>query len=92
MEVQVGVEVALVESRDLRRVRRCDVGVSHVLSHHRSVLGFHQPVVVAMPRPRLGLLDQQFVQQVFHGVVDELAAIIGMKTLNPERKLRQHGF
>jgi len=34
MEVQVGVEVPLIESFDLRRVRRSDMAVPHVLSHH----------------------------------------------------------
>jgi hypothetical protein len=76
MEVQVRVEVLLVKNFDLTRVRRVDMAVPHVLSHHRSILGFHQPVVIVMPRPRFGLLDQQFVQQLGHSVINELATVI----------------
>src|SRR5436190_22369452 len=62
MKVQVGVQVALVEFFDFRRVRCSDMRVAQVLSHHRSILALRQPIVVAVPRPRLGLLDQQLLQ------------------------------
>src|SRR5438874_355276 len=49
-------------------------------------------VVVAVPRPALGLLDQQLAQQLRDRGVDELAAVIGMKAANVERKLFQNGL
>ena len=86
------LKALFVENFDRRRVRRRDVRVSHVLAHHRSVLRLHQAIVVGVPRPRFGLLDQQLVEQLGHRMVDELAAVVGMKTPNAERKLLQHGF
>ena len=38
-----------------------DVPVPHMFSDHRSVLGFYQPVVIALPWPRFGLLHQELV-------------------------------
>ena len=67
-----------------------DVSPTDQLPNHRAVLGFHQAVVVGMPRPRLGLLDQQFVEQPGHGVIDELAAVVGMKAVQAKRELFQH--
>ena len=67
-------------------MRRGDMAVAHVLANHRSVFGLHQTVVIAVPRSRFGLLDQQLVQQFGHGVIDELAAVVGMKTANHERE------
>src|SRR6202140_1569518 len=57
MEVQIGVEAALVEPVDVFGVRGGDVTVAHVLADHRPVFGFHQAVVVAFARARFGLLD-----------------------------------
>ncbi len=45
-----------------------------------------------MMRPRLGLFDEQFAQQTRHVVVDELAAVVGMKAANREGELLQQGF
>src|SRR6185369_5661816 len=64
----------------------------HVLSHHRSVFAIGQSIVIAMPRPRLGLFRQQLVQQFGHPVVDVLASVVGMKASNAKRKLFQHRF
>jgi len=41
MKIQIWVEVLLVEGFDSRCLRRRNMGVSHVLSHHGSVLGLH---------------------------------------------------
>ena len=62
VEVQIGIEVLLIEALDARRVRRRDVRMPHVLADHGAVFRFHQAVVVGVPRPRLGLFDQQLVQ------------------------------
>src|SRR5271165_3828378 len=48
--------------------------------------------LVRVPRPRLRLFDQQLVQQLRHGMVHELAAVVGVKAEYAERKLRQHAF
>src|ERR1039458_9078115 len=77
-------------------VFRGDVPEADVLADDRSIFALHQGVVIAVPRLGLGLLDQQFVQQLGHDVVDELTAVVGMKTQNAEGKLPeqglQHGF
>jgi hypothetical protein len=44
-----------------------------------------------VPRTTFGLLNHELVQQLGHGLVDKLAAVIGMKTVNDEGKLGQHG-
>ena len=62
VEVQIGIEVLLLEALDTAGVRRGDVSIPHVLADHGSVLGLHPSVVVAVPRPRLGLLEQQLIQ------------------------------
>ena len=90
MKVQIRIEVPLVERMDVRRVRRGDVAVAHVLADHRSVFRFHQPVVVALSRPRFGLLDQQIFQQPRDRIVDELRTVVGMKAPHRKRKLRQN--
>ncbi len=49
-------------------------------------------VVVAVPRPAFGLLNQQFIQQTSHRLVDKLAAVIGVKAAaDAEGKLPEHG-
>jgi len=77
-------------------VFRGDVAIADVLADDRSILALHQGVVVAVPRPGLGLRDQQFIEQFRHDVVDELTAVVGMKPQNAEGKLPeqglQHGF
>src|ERR1035441_253223 len=45
-----------------------------------------------MARPRLGLFDQKFAQQPGYRVVDELAAVVGMKAANHKRELSEHRF
>src|ERR1035437_362080 len=45
-----------------------------------------------MARPRLGLFDQKFAQQPGYRVVDELAAVVGMKAANHKRELSEHPF
>ncbi len=56
VKVQVPIQVPLVEPVDLLRVPCRDVPIPHVLPDHRSVFRLHQPVVVALSRPRCGLL------------------------------------
>jgi len=41
---------------------------------------------------RLGLFDHKLVQKPLYGVVDELAAVVGMKATNTEGKLHEHRF
>ena len=53
---------------------------SQVFAHHRSVFGFHQAVVSGAMRTRLGLFDQQLFEQLGDRVVDEFAAVVGMKS------------
>ena len=90
MEIQILVKVFFVKCFDGCRVRRGDMRVSHVLPHHRAVLRLHQPVVVGVPRPRFRLLDQQLVQQLGHGVINELAAVVRVKPAKLEGELPQH--
>ena len=51
MVVQIGIEVRAVELLQALGVRGVDVAVAQVLADHGSILGLHQPVVVAVPRP-----------------------------------------
>ena len=54
--------------------------IAHVLPDHRPVLRLRQAVVVGVPRPRFRLLDQRLLQQLRYPVVDELAAVVRMKS------------
>ena len=58
----VRVEELAGEAMEQRGVIAGDRDKSDVLADHGSVLRFHQSVVVAVARPRLGLFHQQFVQ------------------------------
>ena len=87
MEIEIRVEVLFVEGRDRLGMRGRDVPVAPVLSPHRSVLRLRQAIVVGVPGPRLGLLHQQFVEQLDHGVVDELAAVVGVEAPDAKGEL-----
>src|ERR1019366_9108322 len=91
MVVQIRVEVRGVEVLEGLGVSGVEVTVAHVFADHRAILGFHQSVIVAVPRPAFGLLDKQLVEQLGHGLVDELAAVIGVKAADAEGKLPQQG-
>src|ERR1019366_3620233 len=56
--VQIRIHVLFEELLNRFRMPRLDVPVAHMFSNDRSVLGFHQPVVIGVPRPRFGLLHQ----------------------------------
>ncbi|HXE14446.1 MAG TPA: hypothetical protein VN633_20130 [Bryobacteraceae bacterium] len=51
-----------IERHHPEGMARGDVPIAHVLTDHRCILRFHQPVIVAAVLPRLGLLCQQLVQ------------------------------
>ena len=92
MKVQIRIQKLAVKPIDRFGVLTGDVAPADVFANHRTVFRFHQPVVIGVTRPRLGLFDQKFVQQAGHGVVDEFAAVVGMKPMDAERELLQHGF
>jgi hypothetical protein len=77
--VQIRIEVLLEELLDGFRMPRLDVLVAHMLSDDRSILGFYQPIVIGVPRPRFSLFHQKFVQQLGHRVIDELTPVIRME-------------
>ena len=64
----------------------------HVFSNYRTVLRFHQSVIIASPWPALRLLNQQFAEHLLHIATStsKLAGIAGMKAAYPERELSQH--
>jgi hypothetical protein len=39
-----------------------NMAVADVFANHCAILGFHQSVVIALPGPALGLLDQKRAQ------------------------------
>ena len=69
-----------------------DISISHVLPHHRPILTLRQAVIIRMPRTRFGLFHQKLVQQLGHHMIDELAAVVGMKAQDEKRKLFDHPF
>jgi hypothetical protein len=75
--------------RCLRQVPRRG-SLTRVLADHRTVLGFHQTVVVARPRPRFGLLNQQSFEQPTHRFVDKFPTVVRVKTPDAKRKLPQN--
>ena len=71
---------------------QADVTEADVFADDGRVPGFHQSVVSGTMRAQLGLFDHKFVQKPLYGVVDELAAVVGMKATNTEWKLHEHRF
>jgi len=79
VEVDVRVEVLPVKLIHGLGVLGTDVAVADVLANNGPILRLDQAVVSGMMRPRAGLLDEQFAEQSGYGVVDELAAIVGVE-------------
>ena len=92
MVVQIGIEIFPVEAVDAVSVAGIDVAVADVFTNHRAVLGLYQAVVAALPGPAFGLFDQQLVEQLGDGAIDELAAVVGVKAQDAKWKLAQHGL
>jgi hypothetical protein len=84
--------MALIEALYRFGVFGANMPLSQMLANHGSVLGCHQAAVIGVPGPRLGLFHQQLIEQLRQGMVDEIAAVIGMKAPDSKRKLAQHGF
>ena len=92
VEVQVRIQMLTMKLIDGFGMLAGDMRPAQMFADHRAVLGLHQGVVAGMTSPRLGLLDQEFVQEAGNLIVDELAAVVGMKAADAERKLLQHSF
>src|SRR5271170_4909641 len=90
MVVQIGIQVLPIEVVDPVGVARIDVAEANVFADHSSIFGLDQAVIAAPPRTAFGLLDQQFLQQLGDGNVDELAAVVAVEAANAKRKLAQH--
>ena len=88
--VQIGVEEVAIEAVEPVGASGIDVAVAEVLADDGAVLGLHQAVVVGVSGPALGLADAQLVEQAGHGLVEELAAVVGVKALDAEGELAQH--
>jgi len=92
MKVEVRVEVLAMKSVNSFGMLRADVTEADVFADDGRVLVFHQSVVSGTMRARLGLFDHKLVQKPLYGVIDELAAVVGMKATNTEWKLHEHRF
>ena len=57
-----------------------------------AVLGLDQAVVAGTVWSGAGLFDSQFLQQARHGVVDELAAVVGVEAADRKWELLQNGL
>ena len=90
MIVQVGIQKLPIEAVDAVCVAGIDVSIADVFADNRAVLGLHQAVVAALPRPALGLFDAQFIEQLGDRFVDELRAVVGVEAEDAKRKLTQH--
>ena len=87
VKVHIGVQVLPVELAHGLGLFGADRAEADVFAYDRAVFGFHQTVVAGVTGTRAGLLDQQFVQEAGHRVVDELAAVVGVKAADDEREL-----
>ena len=96
VKVEIRIEVFAIKRLDRIGVLGFDMQVAHVLAHHGAVLGFHQPVIIRVPRPRLRLFDEEFLSHPRHLVIDKLTAVVRMESFELKRKLRlsrfQQGF
>jgi hypothetical protein len=82
----------MVERIDENSVSLRNMHISHVLTHHASILRLHEAVVVGMPRPLLSLSNEKLVQEFCDNRIDELASVVGMKAKDHERKLGKQVF
>jgi hypothetical protein len=62
-----------------------------VLAHDGAILRFGQRVVVAVPRPRLGELDVDLVEQLGDLIIDVLTAVVRVKATHGEREAVEQG-
>jgi hypothetical protein len=91
-KVDAGIQVLTMKPIDSLCVLRADVAEAHVLANDRPVFRLDQTVVSRTMRPRFGLFDRQLAEQFGHSVVDEPAAIVGMKAADDKRELNQPFF
>lgn len=89
MVVQIDVHMLLVESVDGRGISLRDMPVPHVFAYYAPVFPLHQSVVIAMPGPGLGLINQQFIEQPDHHFVNVFRSVVRMKSVNAEWELGQ---
>jgi len=61
--VQVRIQMRVVELLDAVGMGRLNMAPAHVFADDGAVLGFRQPIVVAVPGTAFGLFDHQLVQQ-----------------------------
>ena len=79
VEVDVRIEPLAVEAVDRVGVLEGQELVAHPLAHDGAVLGFDEGVVIAAAGPGPGEFDAQLLQHGGRGVVDVLAAVVGME-------------
>src|SRR3982751_1759563 len=53
MQIHIGIQILAIESPNRLGVRGRNVAIAHMLADYSAILGFHQSVVVAVPRSRL---------------------------------------
>ncbi len=63
-----------------------DMRVAQVFAHHESVLELRQGVIVGLSGAGLGELDEQFIQQLCHLVVDVFRTVARMKAKDDKRE------
>lgn len=81
MEVNVPIDLLAIELSKVRSVLLRDMRVTIELSDNRAILSFNQSIIVAVPGPRFGEFNVQFLQQLSNSVIDILTATIGVKAL-----------
>ncbi len=81
-----------VEAVDRGRVPLGDEVPAQVFPYAAAILALHKGIIVAMPCPRLGLLDEELVQEFGHNLVDVFRAIVRVKPENPEWELTKGAF
>lgn len=87
MEVDVRIKEFLMVSIEQIGALLGDMGIAQLLADHRSVLGFHQGIVVGMSGAGFGETDQELVEQPGHIMIDKFGSVVRVKTQNGEREL-----
>ena len=66
-----------------------NVAVTQMFPDDRSVFGFDQGVVIAVPGARFGQFDQEFLEELDHMLIDVFRAVISMKFKDAQGELIQ---
>ena len=90
--IQKGNQVLSIEVIEVIRPFLLDRIIAKSLTYDGCIFAFSQGIIVAMPGPRLGSFDLQFIEELYDVMIDIFRAIVRVKTFNLKGEQQEHFF